>query len=423
MIKQIIQTNLQKNMNPYERNAFESGSEKQHEADPEMTGLPNALKNRLTEIIKRYEIKTHDIGSMLESVKIKKFDIYQMTEVSKGTPKVLSALIGKDYGFSEIENSDLPDAIKCIAEHIGGKESFEDVTISIGMGGSVDMPNVRIPAYIMPAIKSLKSMVELMEKGEIKGVPRVRVFKADHMASLVNNFDSQRVHDVTGLTFKFLQDFIGKFYPQLAQYFRFDTDAELSSENLNEFKKKAEFLYSSPQMEEEVTSVTKMGGKHGGEEGVKNALLYAAAHPYYNQSIIRREKTGHINEGVDVPKMIIDHGGRPQKIFNKIARSLIHEVKNNDEYLTPPTIHMIIKAGKIPVYYAARDGDIPVGVDVNSIDYKKIDRSTHMDYKEIFSDVEEHKFIQFVNEFNQENKDVIKQVQETEAQKREPQVN
>lgn len=390
-------------MNSREVGAFGTTEKDRHET----VGLSNALKNRLTEVIKRYEIKLPDIESMLGSVEVTDYDVYKVAEVNKISPMVLSALIGKDQGFQDIDTYDMPDAIKCIAEHVGNRESFEDVVISVGMGGSIVMPNVRAPAYIMPAIKSLSSMAALMKKGEIKGVPRVKVFKADHIAALVNNFDLQRVHDVSELTFEFLKDFINRFYPKLTEYFTFDIDTELSQGDLSEFSERAEHLRSSTKLADQIASIVKMGEKHGGEEGIKNAFLYAAAHPYYNRSIVKRSKTSSTQTDNSVPKLIIDHGGRPQKTFNEISRLLISESRGRDGYLTPPTIHMIVKSGKIPVYYSARDGDLPIGAHIDGIDYKKLDRSTHVDYKEIFSEVAEPEFVEFVNEFNKKHAENI----------------
>ena len=156
-----------------------------------------------------------------------------------------------------------------------------------------------------------------------------------------------------------------------------------------------------------VQNVTRMGEKHGQlEESASNALFYAVAHPYYNQSIINSSikplKIG------GQPSVIIDYGGRPQARFNKISRELMKLTENHTNgNITTPTVHIITKPGKIPVYYTARDGDIPLGQPTSSIDYSKIDRATHADYREIFSCIDEQEFLDFVNQFSQKNKELI----------------
>jgi len=260
-------------------------------------------------------------------------------------------------------------------------------------------PNVRIPAYIASAIKTLNSFQDLSENGKIKGMPKVKVFKANHLSSALNQFDLKKVETVTEITFDFIKAFIKRFFPDLQNQFDFSVDPPVTDELIENLRSQSELLLNIDAIRNEIANVLKMGEKHGGDSGRKNALLYATAHPFYNQSITR--------QGKEAPKMIIDYGGRPQARFNKISRELIDKNKENENYTTTPVVHIIVKAGKIPVYYEARNGDLPLSKDFESINLKDLDRGTHADYKEIFSLVDRGEFEEFTKNFTNQHLEKI----------------
>ncbi|MFA4975369.1 MAG: hypothetical protein WC839_01995 [Candidatus Paceibacterota bacterium] len=374
------------------------------ERESKNTGFSKKLQNKIMEILKNPGINKADADNVFKSLTIPQYDPSVQAEVNLYTPEVLLSLISKELGYISIDIHDLPEIIRIIAEKIAIKESFNDFVISIGMGGSIGIPNVRTPAYLVPAIKTLETMHKLMEEKKIIGIPKVRVFKAENMASFVNGFDLARVQEVTKITFDFMIAFLNEFYPHLVSSFIFCTDRQPTKIFLNELEKQSDLLKNQESINEEITSITKMGSKHGGEKGIKNSLLYASAHPFYNQSVVNK-KLGSLfqDESAQLPTVIIDHGGKPQGTFNKISRVLIEKNRGKEDYITPPVLHMLIRSGKIPVYYSARDGDLPLGQVLQTIDFNKLDKSTHKDYEEIFSLVSKEKFLQFVNTFNKNN--------------------
>lgn len=373
------------------------------------TELSKKLQNKLVELLKISGIDKTVAINIFKCVRITEYDIYTQAEVNIYTPEILSSLVSKEFGYISLDTHDLTEVTRIITEKIAKKESFEDFTISLGFGGSVNIPNVRVPAYIVPAIKTLESMHKLAENKKIKGIPRVKIFKAENMASLVNGFDLDRMHKVTELTFDFLKAFVSKFYPHLSSNFYFSVDKEPSSDFLNELQKQSEFLRNYENIKDIIVNLMKIGEKHGGEEGKRNALLYASAHPYYNQSIVDKRLQSLVEgNSAEIPAVIIDHGGRPQDTFNKISRVLIDKSREESNYITPPILHMLIKTGKIPVYYTARDGDLSLDQNFSDIDFNKLDKSTHKDYEEIFSLVSREKFLQFVINFKKEHKQKIK---------------
>lgn len=366
--------------------------------------LQKGVSGRIIEVLKRY-LDKDILKTIIGSIIIPNFDVYKMAEVNQTAPRVLEALFGDTY--NSVDFSDMKEVIQEICVHIAEKKDFGDFVLSVGMGGSIETPNIRMPSYILPAIRSLEKFFELKEAGKIHGCPQLKVFKANNIASYVNGFDSKRVSRVSELSFNLLRDFIERFYPQLKDFIVFTEDKPISEFQKNYFNNQVKLLKTSELIEEDLQNVTKMGEKHGQlEDGVNNALFYAVAHPYYNQSIINSSIKPMKNDYL--PSVIVDYGGRPQVRFNKISRELIKLIKNNKmEDIIIPTVYVIIKPGKIPVYYTARDGDLPLGQPILSIDYNKIDKATHADYKEIFSYVNEQEFIDFINQFNQEHKELI----------------
>ncbi len=62
-------------------------------------------------------------------------------------------------------------------------------------------------------------------------------------------------------------------------------------------------------------------------------------------------------------------------------------------------MHVITRAGKVPVYYPARDGDLFLDRNFSMIDLQTLDRKTHTDYEEIFSVIPKSEFESFCREF------------------------
>lgn len=367
-------------------------------------GLQKGITGRITEILKRF-LDKDALKKLIDNIVIPNFDIYQTAEVNQTTPKILDALFGDKH--ESIDFDDMGAVIEEVCIHIAEKKDFSDFVLSVGMGGSVDVPNIRMPSYVIPAIKSLEKFYALKEAGKINGCPRLKIFKANNIASFVNGFDPKRVFEISELSFNLLRDFIERFYPQLKDFVIFTEDEQITGSQKAYFDEQANLLKTIEPIQNELQNIIRMGEKHGQlEGGVNNSLFYTVAHPYYNQSIINPSikplKVG------DQPSVIIDYGGRPQARFNKISRELMKLTENHiNGNMTTPTVFIIIKSGKIPVYYTARDGDIPLGQPISAIDYSKIDRATHIDYREIFSCVDEQEFLDFINKFNQKHKESI----------------
>lgn len=366
--------------------------------------LQKGVSGRIIEILKRYSDKDI-LKKIVDHVVIPNFDVYKMAEVNQTVPRVLDALFGDT--LNSVDFNDMEVVIQEICIHVAEKKDFGDFTLSVGMGGSVEIPNIRMPSYILPAVRSLEKFYALMEAGKIQGCPRLKVFKANNIASYVNGFDLKRVSKVSELSFDLLEDFINKFYPKLKDFIIFTEDEQISESQKKYFNNQVSLLKTSESIEDELQNVKKMGEKHGQlNESANNALFYAVAHPYYNKSIIN-SSIKPLKDNYQ-PSVIIDYGGRPQERFNKISKELIKLMKNNKtEDIIVPTVYVIIKPGKVPVYYTARDGDLSLGQPVLSIDYSKIDRATHADYKEIFSYINEQEFIDFINQFNKKHKELI----------------
>ena len=351
--------------------------------------LPNKCKNRINEIFKKYTNKK-ELAELLDQTTVPKYDPATNAKVYVWLPKVIKALYQQENWFTTIDLVNFNNVVHSISEKIAHNLSFDDVAMTIWMWWSLDTPNVRSPSYLVAAIKSIIACKQLNETWIITWMPKVNVFKADHLSSHLNNFNLSAVQEVTKVTFNFLQSFLSEFFPDIYDSFQFYVDDEVSDGLLDELHTQSNILLEQRSaIEKELSSLLQMWQKHWWEQGKQNALLYAAAHPLYNWSLQY--------SWVDNTSFIIDHWWRPQIVFNELWKVLLNHHNSTWTRQTIPITHAITKSWKIPVYYKARNWDIPLEKWFSWIDLTWVDPSIQQDFKEIYSLVNQHAFVEFVH--------------------------
>ena len=374
--------------------------------------LPKKLNNRINSIFIPFVTDRNKLKDILGDIQILDFSAEKNAKVNISLPKFLSCLFDKELGIHSVDMEGIEPLLQIISESLGKNTSMEKLLISIGMGGSEVMPSIRLPAYILPIIQGMERVKSLSKEGIIiPKLPKVRIFKANHMACYVNGFDLERVLQVSDVTLKFLEEFVKHFYPDLVDNFIFESDIDWYSQIdglslMSEFKSNANTLKTLNSVSEEVNKVMQMGYKHGGDKGAESALLYTAAHPYYNQTLVKNDLRVNVipsHYKLLQPEFILDYGGPPQSVFNDLSIVLRNALPSSD-YYKPELMHIIQRTGKVPVYYTARNGDIAIGDDISQTKLTNIDRITKYDYKLIFNAVTQHDYLSFVSNFIKNNK-------------------
>lgn len=349
-----------------------------------------------------YAITRNAVETALLRCDLSRFSGEQLAEINRDLPSVMSAILNKSHGFDELQLNSLQDVFQFCIDKLVSDRSFSEVTIAIGMGGSEVSPSIRLPAYFSSAISSLQSFHSLKKAGTISQMPAVRIFKANHFSSHMNGFEPSIVLDISEKTFQFLSDFVEHFFPQLAEYIHFESDTNWihNAKMMGHLETVANVIRATESIRTQIESLIRMGTKHGGERGAQNAFLYAAAHPFYNQSfnLPTAENGNHFFESFAVktpPGMIIDHGGKPQATFNTIVNAVRGD-KRLAAYRQPVLIEALTPTGKVPVYYKARDYDFAIDENPENFDMTKIDRLTKNDFRAIESMVGIENYLKFL---------------------------
>ncbi|MCB0536269.1 MAG: hypothetical protein KDE33_01960 [Bacteroidetes bacterium] len=355
--------------------------------------------HKICQTLNQLNCNSPDIISELKNFQ---FPISSSSKVNEALPKIFHELFNRNNGITTLSSDSISNALIKLAEIISSGR-LNDVVITIGLGASEIMPSLRLPSYILPAIKVLKGI----SVSELNiGLPTVRVFKATHAGVYANEMNLEKTKFISEITLEFLSGFINKFYPELSGHFVFESDTPYRESPIYAtIVNTALIIESLPGIEKELNILRMMGEKHGGKNGMSNSIFYAAAHPIYNQAIIsktERDSVTNFAAETPYPKLIIDFGGRPQKTFNSIIEAL-RSALSPTEFAFPPLINVIVKTGKVPVYYKAKHGDILLSDVCHSFDDFAIDPMTECDYNLLFEEVADYEYLEYINQFQQQN--------------------
>lgn len=280
---------------------------------------------------------------------------------------------------------DLFDNDLTSANDDAAQPSSSHVKLTVGFGGSEQDVTVRSAAYIMPALEVARALNEQ----EISFC--VDVFRAEAFSSLINGYDLNIVTQLTTRLFDYLTAYVDHFYPDIADRVTFRRDAPASLDTtMPDVRALSGLLAKADTIDAVKDTLTRMGAKHGGEEGAAQALLYAAAHPIYSGMI---EAATHETRA----PIILEFGGHPQRTFNEAGQYLAATV-DRSRYTVRPWMGVIQNSGTLPPYYPAPYGDWILGRDKPSSG--KFDRKARDDCRMLFRQHGEQAFLGFLNGFN-----------------------
>ncbi len=240
---------------------------------------------------------------------------------------------------------------------------LEKIAFSVGFGGSEDRPSLRTPAYILPMVKTVISLLELGLPA-----PQIRVFCAQHAAVLANGKDEKRLWPNTMLLFFLISSFLREFYPQIAPLVVYDVDWPYGADLVKYAAILGkELVDNSPgEVRRAVKIAREWGFTHGGEEGRRNAPIYRALHPIMFGCVSAQgcPASAWIERTNGSVEAVISSGGPPELQFLFIERwlmnraAVLNETLGSTIFETTPFVPFITPIGNLPVYYrpkVARD--------------------------------------------------------------------
>ncbi|MDP2630394.1 MAG: hypothetical protein Q8P56_03215, partial [Candidatus Uhrbacteria bacterium] len=240
--------------------------------------------------------------------------------------------------------------------------------------------NIRIPAYIIPALQT----IHVFKEAGVKP-PKLRIVNGQALAVEFNKMDEKKAWTNAYDTNALLHDFIAVYYPDCESFVTFSTPSYEQSTrgtyhgdliHLVRIKQPTEQDLNNPAARKEFTplqialaELSLLGRNRGGAEGEDNALSYIAAHTFLFGNIQRVSP--------DAPNGVIKFGGTTEEKFNSIQEYLasFHPVKSMSSRLYqtntaargrtaeggwagPRPIFVTVTVGGKPVYYPAGPHEI-----------------------------------------------------------------
>lgn len=322
----------------------------------------------------------------------------------------LQVLFGHQFRDAGIVNVDFGENLQAVVEIIealSGKSRSTHIVFTVGLGGYPFPPSIRLPAHIVRPLEAMRKLKYFAMRRNADLKVELQIFRADHIAVFVNGFDKLDVDRASKLTRCFLNRFLEKFYSDLSGKVIIETDYPLIEGSLaySSINEASEILSGLPPDQKYIQSIKNMGTRHGQSRGANNSLFYAAAHPFYNGSILVenaatiRPSLGRISEDT----ILIDFGGRPQHSFNKLGRLLIDAF--SEKFVTPKLINILHSSCKTPGYGHLHDkngelSDVVLGGGAEQFVETKLFGRYFNDMRTIYSHVDEDHYKNFVAEFS-----------------------
>ncbi len=345
----------------------------------------------------------NDLKNSLSAIQMEELNTEQISRFAHSLSCVLGTFVDRRNLIISVDTTDIQNVVLILVRLLLDGGDLSRVVMTTGMGGTEYLPSLRLPAYIVPALLTLSALEGLREQRIIRSLPMVRVFKANHISSALNGYDLQKVVRISELSFFFLQEFLQRYYPQFEDRFVFESDfnwVNAADRSVDEAIREGATVLDAlddPDYLPLISKIKRMGSKHGGDNGCTSALRYAAAHPLYNQALVKGDGLPVSEFTVLNPKpdLIVDHGGEPQDTFNLLGNVLRNALKGKG-YTCTPLLNVLHRAGRTPVYYRARGGDLIMGDDPHLTD---LDHRATEDLRIIFKAVGQLDYFDFVREF------------------------
>ncbi len=230
---------------------------------------------------------------------------------------------------------------------------MSQAVLSIGHGGSLEFPSLRLPAYAAVGLQFLKNL-----RVHFTGLPTLRIFSGQQSGMKCNALPADVVWKITTVNFALIHLFAKAFYPEISSNVMFDFDTpfdELGSvpADLVACLRRSNGSYSG--LQETLNQLADMGSKRG-EDGRKRAVDYAATHPlgFADFRIAGpAAATRWLRHCADLQsRVMISIGGPPERYFN-VCRIFLSEQSEKlfRNVLRPKAaVPLITSVGRVPVY-------------------------------------------------------------------------
>lgn len=265
--------------------------------------------------------------------------------VSDGLPTFAAALFGCDSanGASSVKDIEMPEADKFIAAMADSvlTKSTKKWLLNMGLGGGEKMPAWRLIEQIAPLLES----ADRLQKAGFE-IPRIQIFKANHLAQFANNLDPIKVAVVSVATIAFIDAYASDFYSHLHPFLELEEDDKAWVWRCIEqtLRPIARSMPIDPHM-------AKLSSKRG--SSAKNGMIYGLAHAFQLQHIVAKERGDRLlwssGREQDVADAIVTFGGMPERLFGNIIRAAVDSAPA-DRFESRPSARVITRLCSKPAY-------------------------------------------------------------------------
>lgn len=278
----------------------------------------------------------------------------QQLLVCDALPKFAAALFGCDSptGADAVKDIELPEADRFIAAMVDSvlTRSTKNWLLNMGLGGSEKMPAWRLLEQIRPLLESAN---RLHQAGY--GIPRIQIFKANHLARFANSLDPMKVAVVSVATIAFTEAYVSDFYSHLHPFLELEEDDEAWVRRCIEqtLRPIARSIPIDPHME-------KLSSKRGAS--AENGMIYGLAHAFQLQHVTARELADRLlwssGREQSVADAVVTFGGMPERLFGDIICAAV-DAAPADRFESLPRARVITRLCSKPAYLPF-DAETPI---------------------------------------------------------------
>lgn len=292
-------------------------------------------------------------------------DHLQWCQINALAPKILGSFLAPEKETIAIDRRGLELLVRLSVKASIDAEYFSKSIFTLGLGASVTSPSLRIPAYILPMVKTVERLSGLRRPDESPAfncLPKIRVFKAQEVGCVVNDLPHDRVKEVTEQTFSLILSYLKRGRPHILPNLVLETEHDFVGRLLSEdryatylIRRVAAWLRAKPpELAQSLQAIARMEANHAG----KHAELYAACHPFYCQDLVGESEMplfpSFSQRPTNAPYLVVHFGGPTEVVFWRLRQWIADRVTTTmSRFYAPVSVQLITKVGKVPVYDTA----------------------------------------------------------------------
>jgi hypothetical protein len=225
-------------------------------------------------------------------------------------------------------------------------ETYADVVLTTGLGLSDKGVPLRLPAVLLTGLSLLQTFVKQGQRA------RYVVYQATDFITEVNKLDPVKAQNCSEQTANYLDQFVGRFFPELVQLVTIKTGADCvvrrmhlidAEQSLHDLARK-----DDPKINAALDTICSYGHQHKGSDAY---IRYAAANVLLNGGYAKHYPLFDFSGAANA--VVMPLGGQKEAPFFSLTSAMasftgcLHRVEPQ-----------IVPTGKIPTYYPCRDGDL-----------------------------------------------------------------